>query len=73
MLDVEHRAEALLGSDDYTTLLEQIIGLKPAIDHFFDHVLVDDPDPDLKANRLALLTRVVKLFELVADFSIIST
>ena len=73
VVDVERQAEALIRSDDYTALMERIVGLKPAIDYFFDHVLVDDPDADLKANRLALLTRVVKLFELVADFSIIST
>ena len=71
--DVEDRVPALMEQDDYETLIEMIVGLKPQVDAFFDHVLVDDPDPDVKSNRLALLTRVAGLFELAADFSKIST
>jgi glycyl-tRNA synthetase beta chain len=70
---VEQQALELVKDDDYTGLLAAIVGLKPAVDSFFDHVLVDDPDPAVKANRLALLTRVSRLFELVADFSKITT
>ena len=70
---VEKQAQELIKADDYTGLLTDIVGLKPAVDNFFDHVLVDDPDAAIKANRLALLTRVSRLFELVADFSIITT
>ncbi len=47
--------------------------LKPDVDRFFDEVLVDDPDQELKSNRLALLSEVSGLFELIADFSKIST
>ena len=70
---VEKQAQELVKADDYTGLLTAIVGLKPAVDSFFDQVLVDDPDPKVKANRLALLTRVSCLFELVADFSKITT
>ncbi|MFH1139305.1 MAG: glycine--tRNA ligase subunit beta [Pseudomonadota bacterium] len=66
---VEEKAQDLVRADDFAGLLAEIVGLKPAVDDFFDQVLVDDPDPAVKANRLALLTRVAKLFELVADFS----
>ncbi|MEW5722777.1 MAG: glycine--tRNA ligase subunit beta [Thermodesulfobacteriota bacterium] len=72
-LEVEARTGDLVRADDYRTLLRLIVGLKPTVDAFFDHVLVDDPDPALKANRLALLARVSRLFALVADFSRIST
>jgi len=58
---------------DFTGLLNQIVSLKPTVDRFFDEVLVDDPDQDLKDNRLALLTEVSGLFAQVADFSKIST
>ena len=65
-------AAELAAADDYARLLESIVGLKPAVDLFFDHVLVDDPDPEVKTNRLGLLTRAARLFELVADFTRIS-
>ena len=70
---VETTAPALARADDYAGLLKAIVGLKPAVDRFFDHVLVDDPDPAVKANRLALLTRVSRLFDQVADFTKITT
>ena len=70
---VEDQAEKLRKMDDFSGLLERIVGLKPEVDAFFDHVLVDDPDPEVKDNRLALLTRVSRLFDQVADFSKIST
>jgi glycyl-tRNA synthetase beta chain len=70
---VEEQAESLRLQDDFSGLLERIVSLKPEVDAFFDHVLVDDPDPGIKDNRLALLTRVSRLFDLVADFSKIST
>ena len=66
---LEAKAQDMVGTEDFTGLLAAIVELKPAVDSFFDKVLVDDPDPAIKANRLSLLTRVAKLFELVADFS----
>ncbi|MBW2061498.1 MAG: glycine--tRNA ligase subunit beta [Deltaproteobacteria bacterium] len=66
-------AQDLVQAYDYTSLLNQIVALKPAVDSFFDEVLVDDPDQELKDNRLALLTEVSGLFAQVADFSKIST
>lgn len=65
-------AQNMVRADDYAGLLKRIVRLKPTVDSFFDHVLVDDPDPEIKRNRLALLTRVSKLFNLAADFSKIS-
>jgi glycyl-tRNA synthetase beta chain len=59
--------------DRYADLMAAIVDLKPDVDHFFDHVLVDDPDPKVKANRLGLLTRLARQFERVADFSKITT
>ena len=70
---VEEEAKGLMAADDYQGLLAAIVGLKPTVDAFFDHVLVDDPDPKVKANRLALLARASGLFENVADFSKLST
>ena len=39
------------------------------MDDFFDHVMVMDEDPEVRANRLALLRSLKGLFDQVADFS----
>ena len=43
--------------------------MKPAIDAFFDGVMVNAEDPALRANRLSLLDAVDDLFMSIADFS----
>jgi glycyl-tRNA synthetase beta chain len=42
--------------------------LKPAVDRFFDDVLVMADDPRVRDNRLGLMRRVGALFGDVADF-----
>lgn len=49
--------------------LRELVGLKPAVDQFFDAVLVMDPDERVRANRLALLGRLVHACKVVADIS----
>jgi glycyl-tRNA synthetase beta chain len=58
---------------DYESALLEIAKLRPAIDKFFDKVMVMVDDDDLRANRLALLQTVVKEFSTIADFSEIVT
>jgi glycyl-tRNA synthetase beta chain len=53
----------------YAEALEQLAGLRETIDAFFDTVLVNDPDPDKRMRRLALLGRVRETFHQVADVS----
>jgi glycyl-tRNA synthetase beta chain len=54
---------------DYAGSLTLLAQLRPAVDAFFDHVLVMDEDPRLRANRLALLAQMRELFAGVADLS----
>jgi len=58
---------------DFDAALAQAVGLKPAIDAFFDAVMVNADDPALRAARLGLVRRVANLFLAVADFRRIST
>jgi glycyl-tRNA synthetase len=51
------------------TCLQAFLPMIPAINHFFDIVLVMDEDPVLRQNRLGLLQRIAALAEGVADFS----
>jgi glycyl-tRNA synthetase beta chain len=54
---------------DYAGSLALLAQLRPAVDSFFDQVMVMDEDPKLRANRLALLARMRELFAGVADLS----
>ena len=58
---------------DYEGALLEVAKLRPAIDKFFDKVMVMVDDDNLRANRLALLQSVVKEFSTIADFSEIVT
>lgn len=60
-------------SRDYLRALQLMATLREAVDRFFDSVLVNAPDPDLRANRLALLGRLLNEFSSIADFSEIVT
>jgi glycyl-tRNA synthetase beta chain len=65
--------ENLCAARDYEGALLEIASLRPAIDKFFDKVMVMVDDNNLRANRLALLQTVVKEFSTIADFSEIVT
>ena len=57
----QHYGEALCG----------LLALKSPIDEFFEAVLVNDPEPQIRENRLSLLTIIDHLFLTLADFSCI--
>ena len=54
---------------DYAKLLTQLAALQPAIDVFFDDVLVMAEDPVLRTNRLALLNQIGRNIYAVADLT----
>jgi glycyl-tRNA synthetase beta chain len=57
----------------YPHKLTAIATLRPQVDLFFDKVLVNDPDPAIRQNRLALLHGLLTEFSTIADFSEIVT
>lgn len=63
------RVKALGAEKNYTSALEAIATLRPQVDAFFDAVMVMAPDAVVRANRLALLERVLGDFSGIADFS----
>jgi glycyl-tRNA synthetase beta chain len=54
---------------NYLRGLEQLAELRPAVDLFFDEVMVMVDDVAVRDNRLALLDQLLQSFRLVADFS----
>jgi len=63
------KVKGLRAEKSYTAALEQIAALRPQVDAFFDAVMVMAPDTVVRANRLALLERVLGDFSGIADFS----
>ncbi|MCB2188506.1 MAG: glycine--tRNA ligase subunit beta [Deltaproteobacteria bacterium] len=68
-LALESEAEARFAAGDYRGFLSGLSALKGPIDAFFDKVLVMDPDPAVRANRLALLNQIAGLFGRLAEFT----
>jgi glycyl-tRNA synthetase beta chain len=65
---------AALRTADYRTALRALADLRPAVDLFFDKVLVMvEGDPPLRQNRLRLVQGVQQLFAPIADFARIQT
>jgi glycyl-tRNA synthetase beta chain len=60
-------------SADYIQALTAIATLRAAVDAFFDKVLVNAPDAQVRANRLALLAGLYAEVSSIADFSEIVT
>ena len=59
----------LLAAKDYAGVLDTLAGLRDDVDGFFDAVMVMDEDPELRANRIAILRALETLFLSVADIS----
>jgi glycyl-tRNA synthetase beta chain len=51
----------------YVELLQALVALSAPIDQFFADVMVMDPNPELRDNRLALLQQLHQKMNLVAD------
>jgi len=59
----------LRAAGDYGAILARLVTLRPAVDRFFDDILVMAEEPDLRTARLSLLCRVRALFDGIADLS----
>ncbi|MBT3923637.1 MAG: glycine--tRNA ligase subunit beta, partial [Nitrospina sp.] len=54
---------------EFSQALEKIVEIKPAVDGFFDEVMVMVEEASLRTNRLHLLYQISGLFSGLADFS----
>ncbi len=66
---VRVRVEAFVARREYVEALEAMARLRPAVDAFFDKVMVMDPDPAVRRDRLGLLAGITHTFGGIADFS----
>jgi glycyl-tRNA synthetase beta chain len=68
----DHAQQKLAGGD-YVGALRQLATLAPAVDAFFDKVMVMADDPDIRANRLAVLADLRRRFLSIADIGLLQS
>ena len=66
---VAHEAADAVAREDFTAAMAALARLRQPIDAFFEGVMVNDPVPEVRLARLALLQRFVDAVHQVADFS----
>lgn len=67
-----HAVAPLAAGRQYREALEQLASLREPVDAFFEAVLVNADDAEVRANRYALLAQLRGLFLGVADISLLS-
>jgi glycyl-tRNA synthetase beta chain len=71
--EIAQAVDGFRKGQNYSAALAEISKIRPAVDAFFDKVMVMVDDEQLRANRLALLQTMLKEFSTIADFSEIVT
>jgi glycyl-tRNA synthetase beta chain len=71
--EIAQAANDFKQAKEYSRALAEISRIRPAVDAFFDKVMVMVEDEQLRANRLALLQTLLREFSTIADFSEIVT
>ncbi len=66
------QAEEAVANQNFEAAMTALAGLREPVDAFFENVMVNDEDEKIRANRLALLTRIRNATATVADFGKIS-
>ena len=69
MQDITPAANAQFDAGDYTASLQTLAALRAPVDAFFDGVMVNAEEIDLRLNRLGLLTALHAAMNRVADLS----
>lgn len=65
----QSHAERHVLEEDFAAAMRTLAELRPAVDAFFDKVLVNAEAPALRLNRLRLLAQLRRVTRTVADFS----
>ncbi len=67
----ETETKPMQDEKNYSAILQALTSLQQPTDKFFEKVMVNVEDVDIKQNRLRLLNRLRKLFNGVADISLL--
>lgn len=63
------KVEAAFGEERYSDAMREAASLRSVLDTFFDKVTVNTNDEQVRGNRLKLLSELVRMTRLIADFS----
>ncbi|MFT8541779.1 glycine--tRNA ligase subunit beta [Acetobacter sp.] len=66
---VEPAVEQAFTAEHFADAMRAAASLRQPLDRFFEDVTVNAPDAALRLNRLKLLSRLVRMMRLIADFS----
>ena len=69
MMSLSPTAQQQWGQGDYTASLKTLAALREPVDAFFEHVMVNAEQPELRRNRLLLLQHLHQAMNRVADLS----
>ncbi|MFZ7305393.1 glycine--tRNA ligase subunit beta [Avibacterium avium] len=71
VLASQSEVQPLVAKGDYVAVLDKLANLRQPVDTFFEKVMVNAEDPQLRQNRLAILKTLQGLFLQVADISLL--
>ncbi|MEM6902092.1 MAG: glycine--tRNA ligase subunit beta [Pseudomonadota bacterium] len=66
---VDGEVSQRLGDEDYAGAMRAFAELRQPVDRFFEEVMVNVDDTDLRTNRLAMLEKFSSAYDQIADFS----
>ncbi|MFZ7109746.1 glycine--tRNA ligase subunit beta [Avibacterium avium] len=71
VLALQSEVQPLIAKGYYVAVLDKLANLRQPVDNFFEKVMVNVEDPQLRQNRLAILKTLQGLFLQVADISLL--
>ncbi|QLB13940.1 glycyl-tRNA synthetase beta chain [Bisgaardia hudsonensis] len=71
VIALQDEVKPLVVEGNYTAVLDKLANLREPVDNFFDNVMVNADDPQLRHNRLAILNTLQGLFLQVADIALL--
>ncbi|MFZ7273748.1 glycine--tRNA ligase subunit beta [Avibacterium avium] len=71
VLALQSEVQPLIAKGDYVAVLDKLANLRQPVDNFFEKVMVNAEDPQLRQNRLTILKTLQGLFLQVADISLL--
>ncbi len=69
--EVRSEVETCVSRETFDDAISGLLRMIPASNRFFDQVMVNAEDPDIRNNRLAICKHVNDTYRLVADFSLV--
>jgi glycyl-tRNA synthetase beta chain len=69
LIDASTALDTYLGHEEFDAAMRRLATLRGPVDEFFDKVTVNVDEPELRQNRLRLLSRIRAVMNQVADFS----